>query len=384
MTDGKTIAGRPAHTLVQVAPNLDLGRLSLSREEGLVVSRVGNGLSLGQLASGLALPAQQVDVVLNRLITRGVLVAASARPGSTGAGDAPDLPPERRKEIAELEERSQHGTPFEMLGVPNGAPADACKRAYYDLSMRLHPDRFYGKNLGTWKSRIDHLFRKLTEAQSVLTDADKRAAYQRAHPELFRSEAAESETHDEVRAEDRAKRIARHPYLAKVARQKELLARARSSLASGQAAAAALDLEQLLKLDPANADAKKLMHEANVKREAQKGGQAYEEAVKLSAMGDHAGAVRLFLQALEKAPSKELCIKALPVARDAGDLKSAKSFAQKWVEFEPRSARARLALAEILEQAGMKKNAKREAEEALKLDPDNKVAKAIVARLRWA
>lgn len=374
-----TIAGRPAQTQVQVAPGLEPGRMNLSREEGQVLARVGTGASLAQLATGSGLPRAQVEVVLGKLIARGVLVAASG-------DDAPDLPPERKREIAELEVRAAGGTAFELLGVPNGAPADVCKRAYYDLSMRLHPDRFYGKDLGSYRERIDRLFRKLTEAQHTVTDTDKRAAYQKAHPELFLSRPPSKpvESHDAVRAEDRARRIARHPYLAKVARQHELLGRAKSALAAGQPAAAILDLEQLIKLEPQNAEAKKLLHEASLKRESNRGAQSFDEGQKLAAGGEHREAVRKFLEALEKAPTKDACVKGHESALATGDAKSAKVFAQKWVEFEPRSAKARLALAEVLERLGMLKNAKREAEEALKLDPDNKLAKSLASRLRWA
>lgn len=376
VSDANTIAGRPAQTEVQVAPGLDLSRLGLSREENLVVSRVGGGMSLARLSAAVSMPAPVLATVLNKLIARGVLVAADR------GGDAPELPPERKKEIAELEGKLATANAFELLGVPNGAPADVCKRAYYDLSMRLHPDRFYGKDLGTFRERIDKLFRKLTEAQNQVTDAEKRAAYQRSHPELFAAPKA-AEAHDHVRAEDRARRIARHPYLARVARQHELLARARATLATNPAAAA-VDLEQLLKVEPHNADAKKLLQEAQAKKEQNRASQAFAEGQKLASAGDHHGAIRHFLEALERAPTRELCISGHKAALDASDLKAAKAFAQKWVELDPRTAKARLALAEVLERVGLLKNAKREAEEAVRLEPDNKAAKALAAKLRWA
>jgi curved DNA-binding protein CbpA len=304
-------------------------------------------------------------------------------PGNPALAEQVDLPVERKQELLTLERRLETANCFELLGVPNGATPEACKAAYYELSMRLHPDRFFGKNLGSFRGRIDKVFRALTEAQQTLTDREKRAVYERAHPELFRVEAP-VQAHDTVRADDRARRIARHPYLAKAARQHELLGRARKALDAGQVAPALLDLQQLLTIDPQNAEAKRLMQLAQQKKDAHRGQQAYEEGVKHASVGDFAAATRALLEAIERAPSLQVCLKGHEAASRDGDWKSAKLFAQKWVEYEPRSAKARLALAEVMERVGLLKNAKREAEEALRLDPDNKTAKALAAKLRWA
>ena len=375
VSDGNTIAGKPGHTRVQLASGMDPARMSLSAEEAQVVSRARNAVALSELVANAGLPTSKAELVVGTLLRRRLLIESEE-------AAAPDLTPERRAEIVGIEARLERNY-FELLGVPNGAPAEACKQAYYQLSMRLHPDRFYGQDLGPFRPRVDRIFRKLTEAQAVLTDRDKRQAYQNAHPELFRAPTATA-VHDGVRAEDRARRIARHPYLAKAARLHELLSRARTSIDANQPAQALIDLEQLLKLDPQNPQAKQLLSEAAAKKDGIRGQQVYEEGLRLLSGGDTTGATHRFLEALEKAPSREVCTKGCQAAVECRDFKSAKTFAQKWVELEPRAAKAHLALAEILERLGMQKNAKREAEEALKLDPDNKPAKALVTKLRWA
>lgn len=64
-------------------------------------------------------------------------------------------------------------THYETLGVTKGASAKDIKRAYRKLAMKFHPDR----NLGD--STAESKFKKINEAQDVLLDGDKRAAYDR-------------------------------------------------------------------------------------------------------------------------------------------------------------------------------------------------------------
>ena len=62
---------------------------------------------------------------------------------------------------------------YEVLGVGRGAEADEIKKAYRKLAVKFHPD----KNAGD-KSAEDK-FKELGEAYEVLSNPDKRAAYDR-------------------------------------------------------------------------------------------------------------------------------------------------------------------------------------------------------------
>ena len=62
---------------------------------------------------------------------------------------------------------------YESLGVERGADADALKRAYRKLAMRYHPDRNPGD------AGAETKFKEVSEAYQILSDDEKRAAYDR-------------------------------------------------------------------------------------------------------------------------------------------------------------------------------------------------------------
>jgi len=62
---------------------------------------------------------------------------------------------------------------YEILGVTKGASADEIKKSYRKVAMQFHPDRNPGDKAAEEK------FKEAAEAYEVLSDADKRAQYDR-------------------------------------------------------------------------------------------------------------------------------------------------------------------------------------------------------------
>ena len=60
--------------------------------------------------------------------------------------------------------------PFGVLGLEEGAPLDAIKRAYRRLSLKYHPD----KNVGDANAQAAKHFATIAEAHDILTDPQRR------------------------------------------------------------------------------------------------------------------------------------------------------------------------------------------------------------------
>src|SRR5207245_382025 len=62
---------------------------------------------------------------------------------------------------------------YAVLGVDRSAQEQDIKRAYRKLALELHPDRNPGD------AQAEERFKEASEAYAVLSDADKRASYDR-------------------------------------------------------------------------------------------------------------------------------------------------------------------------------------------------------------
>lgn len=88
---------------------------------------------------------------------------------------------------------------YQLLGLERSASPDALRRAYFDLSLEFHPDRFFLLRSGDLKEKIYDIYRRIAEAYRVLSDERRRRAYdearslssaKRAAPELRGDSAA--------------------------------------------------------------------------------------------------------------------------------------------------------------------------------------------------
>jgi hypothetical protein len=144
-------------------------------------SRTQYGVSPG---GGLRPPADLIDPPTVRRASTGdiQLVLPNATPDERKALAEPgDLGPDERLRILALARLVRAHDPWALLGVPNGADAKVLKRAYFKLSKEVHPDRFYGKKLGSFADRLSEVFEAISRAYARLTSNEKdrhSAAYQ--------------------------------------------------------------------------------------------------------------------------------------------------------------------------------------------------------------
>ncbi|HEY6100520.1 MAG TPA: tetratricopeptide repeat protein [Anaeromyxobacter sp.] len=298
-----------------------------------------------------------------------------------------DVDVERRKDILFHEANLARWDHWQTLGIPWNAPSADAKAAYLTKVKVFHPDRYPGKRLGSYRGRLERVFRRITEARDVLGDEGKRAAYARATapPEQFaKSEAQRLE--DERRSQERRARLARqNPLVARAARVNELAARGKAALAEGKLSAAANDLLLAQGLDPANAELAALAAEARKRAAAAKANELYQKGLEAELSGRFASALAAYREALEADPAHvRSAASAAKAALALGDLVSARALADAALKAAPRSGHAHEALGAVLEAEGSKKDARKALERALELDPRLESAKERLKKLRWS
>jgi hypothetical protein len=193
----------------------DLGAHCLTPVEGFVLSRVDGTVSFQEICQISGLATEATLEILRRLMRDGLIVGprdtavpqpspppspAPAQPGPTDererrltpdrvsllerlddssavlaaeVSSGADLPAEVKIRIVRLHRRLKKLGPYEILGLPRGADKGAIKRAYYAASKELHPDRFFGKDLGEFREKLADIFARLTEAFQTLDQQEK-------------------------------------------------------------------------------------------------------------------------------------------------------------------------------------------------------------------
>jgi DnaJ-domain-containing protein 1 len=108
----------------------------------------------------------EIPSVLERLDDGSPVDAAALAEGH-------DLSDEMKTRILRLHRRLRKLEPHELLGVAGDADTATIKRAFAAASKELHPDRYFGKDLGSYRDKLAQIFARITEAVQALHKAGK-------------------------------------------------------------------------------------------------------------------------------------------------------------------------------------------------------------------
>ena len=95
---------------------------------------------------------------------------------------------------------------YKVLGVPRDADRRALRTAYFSLSKRYHPDRFFRKVLGDYGPLIERIFRNVTSAYQTLSHRQKRKDYDASLQRQAAASAPAASTPSTTSAEQERKR----------------------------------------------------------------------------------------------------------------------------------------------------------------------------------
>jgi hypothetical protein len=91
--------------------------------------------------------------------------------------DGKDLSEEVKRRILAFHKRLPVLDYFDRLEVDPEVDRQAIRRAYFRLSKEFHPDRYYGKDLGSYRDKLSDVFKAISEAFATLADDSQRQAY---------------------------------------------------------------------------------------------------------------------------------------------------------------------------------------------------------------
>ena len=141
------------------------------------------GRSIGEILARVK-PAELP--LLQFLCMGGLLMALAGAP--KGQAPAPTVDDDKGKAFNAQEQaaraalfadrdRLKDASHYQILGVPQGASAADVKAAWFAAAKRYHSDAFSGLDLGSARRIAEDLFTRVNEANSVLSDANRRAEY---------------------------------------------------------------------------------------------------------------------------------------------------------------------------------------------------------------
>ena len=88
-----------------------------------------------------------------------------------------ELDEDRRQLILDMHSNLEHLDYYALLGVSRDAEKKEIRAEYFRLSKQFHPDTLFGKRLGSYKARMETVFKKLTDAYETLSKKKKRKKY---------------------------------------------------------------------------------------------------------------------------------------------------------------------------------------------------------------
>ncbi len=298
-----------------------------------------------------------------------------------------DLDVDVRKEILFLAASMDGYTHWQVLGLRWNASADEVRDAYRERAKAFHPDRFPGKRLGSYRARLERIFRRLTEARDALADDGRRAEYARktAPPEeVARAAARQIET--DARARERRARLARnHPMVARVGRAREFLDRGRKAMEEERFADAARDFMTAQAMDATATEAGGLAEQARRRAASANARDLWEKARAAELQHDLDRAQMLAEAAAEAEPGEprwEMYVARIALERGAMD--TARARAEAVARTAPGLAAAHELLGEVLAAQGDKVAARKALERALELDAGLAGARERLRKLRWS
>lgn len=337
-------------------------------------------------------------------------------PAQALPGDGIDLRPDQREAIdmafADIEGKSF----YEVLLLPRSADERAIKKAYYRLSKEYHPDKYYRKQLGPFKNKLEAIFNRVTEAYRVLSDAKARADYDALTfgaqgPKDITSQGLSNATVDVTFVPDsmRQKMPQRKPgtgppttaaapkkvapvfmqklqqdLAGRVLKAREYAKVGQDAYEKGRFAEAATQFQLALAMDPRNTKLKALLVRSQSQSRNAKAEVFWKQAQEAVAAQNQKAAAELMQKAIDCKPTRGRYFNEFGkfVMQNTLQQKSAVEHLKHAVDLEGNNVTFLTDLGLAYDELGMPSNALRIFEKVLTIEPKNSTASKMVKKLK--
>lgn len=138
---------------------------------GFILSRIDGTSSIKNLSQVLSISADKLMLTLYLLNKAGIVNLVKPR------GPIPEEIARRRQFVRKIWERISAQNHYEILGVKPDATAADIKSVYFEMAKQFHPDRRPDDDPDDVKKKLDQIFVKIREAYQILSDPERREAY---------------------------------------------------------------------------------------------------------------------------------------------------------------------------------------------------------------
>jgi len=388
--------------------------MALSPTEGFLLSRIDGHTPWAVLREIGGLLPEEADLALEGWLQRGLVLLDADSPSreKPRAPEAPakipqgraasaagsvdpslDLAPELQEEIVALEQRLASASYHELLGVERGAEGREIKRAYFQLSKRFHPDRYFRRNIGDHAARLENIFKHVALAYELLSDPATRQEIERSMdsgpppvgPEAGAYRGAEAGRSERIGREAKGYRTpsrmenlerlrSRFKMPKKVLAERRFKAgqffqSARVAVHEKRWLEAAASARLAIAFDPWNREYKEQFASIQAEVHAARASELLEQADGVDVGSD---ALKLLEEAIHYRPvDAALHGRAARIAFDTGDYEKAREFAESACELAPEDAEHHLTLARALRRQGDTLAAMEALKAAAKISPQH-------------
>lgn len=170
-------------TVPRLTEGVEVSKLSLGPQEAFVLSCVDGFLGVADIADLAGLPLKSVRAAIDKLAELGAISWEHKQEqplySQAELNEDVELDTKLKLQVLETFYRLDSLTHYEVLNVEEQADRQAIRQSYFQLSKKFHPDTLYGKQLGSYKGKMEVVFKRLTEAYEVLGKKKSREGYDR-------------------------------------------------------------------------------------------------------------------------------------------------------------------------------------------------------------